>query len=88
MDIRGGFMPDIPSERTMTVDGRIGPLSRHVVLEYIKAHPGCSRSDIAGSLPIDCDYVREVVMALSVDGLAYQNQETREHFSIVDGWAR
>lgn len=67
---------------------QVGQSTRHVVLEYIKAHPGCSRSDIARALPMDCDYVHDVVAALSVDGLAYQNQETREHYSIVDGWAR
>ena len=58
------------------------------VLEYIKKHPGCYRSDIAKALQMSCDDVREAVIALSVQGLAYQNQETREHFSIVDGWAR
>lgn len=66
----------------------IGPRTRHEVLEYIRAHPGCARIDIAGSLSLNCDHVREVVVALSVRGLAYQNQETRCHYSIVDGWAR
>jgi DNA-binding MarR family transcriptional regulator len=59
-----------------------------MVLEYIRSHPGCHRRDIAGELSMDCDHVHEVVVALSLRGLAYQNQESREHFSIVDGWAR
>ena len=66
---------------------RIGQRTRYEVLEYIRAHPGCARIDIAGDLAMDCDHVRDVVNALSVRGEAYQNQETREHFSIVDGWA-
>ncbi len=58
------------------------------ILEYIRTHPGCHRIDIAGGLELDCDHVHDVVAQLSVRGLAYQNQETREHYSIVDGWAR
>ncbi len=58
------------------------------VLEYIKKHAGCHRVDIAKALQMSCDDVREAVIALSVEGLAYKNQETLEHFSIVDGWAR
>jgi hypothetical protein len=67
----------------------------YLVIRHIKAHPGCSRSDIARAIwpqsttpSADCDRVRKAVIALTVEGLAYQNQETREHYSIVDGWAR
>jgi hypothetical protein len=66
----------------------IGPRTRHEVLEYIRAHPGCSRLDIADALSLWGDQVYEVVVALSVRNLAYQNQETRCHYSIVEGWAR
>ncbi len=86
--VENAWIPEnSPDDEVTTMNG-IDFLTAHKVLEFIKSHAGCHRVDIATSRAMSCADVREVVVALSALGLCYQNQETLEHFSIVDGWAR